>query len=456
VGPFGFPLDPRAARPPDSSFQPRRRGLSFAHAGKELRRRVGVFGPGLVHMLGAIGITDLIANSVIGATYGYKLLWALVVAYILNYCVAEAFSRYVLATGESIMEGYGRLGKPVVILLSAAIMIKRHITNLAYTLLLGHTLHLLIPLPTLWSPVIWSLLSVFTALALMVRGGYPGLELVCRGFLVLLGVSMVLVVIISGPAVSPLLEGLLVPSFPSGEGFYSHILLLMAITNTSVGSVNHLKYPTFVYEKGWRSARDLKKQRIDVALSITGQFLTAALIQIAAAAALQGQDVVIRNLQDLTAMFWIPLGDTGRVLLLLGVWGAVYPGYMGSNTGYSLIVADTYERFLRRRCEHSAETRDMIRRRASRVLLFVFCLSPLYGLFTSWEPIWLVLVGSALFVVLTPFVMAGLLVLTTNRSLMKDLTSPLASRIGIICAMLITLFLTYQSAVRLVADVAGK
>ena len=83
------------------------------------------FGPGLVHLLGSIHPNDMIANSVAGATYGYSLLWTLVLGYGLNYFISETASRYVIATGESIMEGYGRLGRPIILVFTIAIFVRR-------------------------------------------------------------------------------------------------------------------------------------------------------------------------------------------------------------------------------------------------------------------------------------------------------------------------------------------
>jgi manganese transport protein len=415
------------------------------------------FGPGLVQMLGSIGPNDLVINCVAGATYGYSLLWFLPLAYSLNYLICEASSRYVLVTGETIVEGYGRLGRPVVLVLAFAIFVRRHLNNLYTVLLLGTAAHLLVPLAVPRSQMIWSLVSFTFAFTLMLRGGYPGVERFSRGLLALLGGSLVLVVVLARPALSAILDGLFIPSFPDDRGPYSHILVLMAVAGTTVGSINHLKYPAYVYEKGWRSVQEFRVQRVDLALSVLGQCLLACVIQVAAAATLYGQEVQLRTLEDLSRVFSGPLGEAGRVALGIGMWCSVLMSYVGSNTGYSLIVADVYERFTRHAAARpSPENRDAKRRQAYRFILTFFCVSPLYVVFTSWEPFGLGVVTSALFLVLTPLMLAGLLWLTNDRSLLGDARNGLGSRIGLGVAMAVSIYLTYSGSLELIAQLSRR
>ena len=94
------------------------------------------------------------------------------------------------------------------------------------------------------------------------------------------------------------------------------------------------------------------EQRSDLALSVLGQFVLSVLIQVAAAATFHGKAFDVNTIEDLAAIFAGPLGEFGRVVLAIGLWAAVFTSYLGSNTGYGLIVADTYERFVQGRSQH--------------------------------------------------------------------------------------------------------
>ena len=51
--------------------------------------RTWAVGPGLVHLLSTVGPNDLIFNSIVAATHGYSMLWALIPAYALHFFIAR-------------------------------------------------------------------------------------------------------------------------------------------------------------------------------------------------------------------------------------------------------------------------------------------------------------------------------------------------------------------------------
>ena len=77
--------------------------------------------------------------------------------------------------------------------------------------------------------------------------------------------------------------------------------------------------------------------------------------------------------------------------------------------------------------------------------LTLFCVSPLYVLFTSWEPFWIGIVASAIFFGLAPLLLIGLLALTTNGELMREHRSGPVSKVVIGLAIVLSLALTYRS-----------
>lgn len=70
-----------------------------------------VLGPGILFASTAIGVSHLVQSTRAGAEYGFMLLWAVVLANIFKYPFFEYGSRYANATGESIIDGYHRIGK---------------------------------------------------------------------------------------------------------------------------------------------------------------------------------------------------------------------------------------------------------------------------------------------------------------------------------------------------------
>ena len=68
-------------------------------------------GPGILFASTAIGVSHLVQSTRAGAGYGFALLWAVILANLFKFPFFEYGSRYANATGESIIDGYNRIGK---------------------------------------------------------------------------------------------------------------------------------------------------------------------------------------------------------------------------------------------------------------------------------------------------------------------------------------------------------
>ncbi len=77
----------------------------------KLFKTVKSLGPGLLFAGAAIGVSHLVQSTRAGADYGFGLLWALLLAHLFKYPFFQYGPRYAAATGESLIDGYKRLGK---------------------------------------------------------------------------------------------------------------------------------------------------------------------------------------------------------------------------------------------------------------------------------------------------------------------------------------------------------
>lgn len=76
-----------------------------------LKRFLKTAGPGILFASTAIGVSHLVQSTRAGADYGFGLLLAVVVANLFKYPFFEYGSRYAVVTGESLIDGYRRIGK---------------------------------------------------------------------------------------------------------------------------------------------------------------------------------------------------------------------------------------------------------------------------------------------------------------------------------------------------------
>lgn len=70
-------------------------------------------GPGLLFAGAAIGVSHLVQSTKAGANFGFGLLWALLLINLIKYPFFQFGPRYAMATGESLLEGYKKLGTGV-------------------------------------------------------------------------------------------------------------------------------------------------------------------------------------------------------------------------------------------------------------------------------------------------------------------------------------------------------
>ncbi|MGA9239637.1 MAG: divalent metal cation transporter, partial [Robiginitalea sp.] len=68
-------------------------------------------GPGLLFASMAIGTSHLVLSTKAGATYGWLMIFPILLANLLKYPFFEYGIRYTNVTGRSLIEGYSRRGK---------------------------------------------------------------------------------------------------------------------------------------------------------------------------------------------------------------------------------------------------------------------------------------------------------------------------------------------------------
>ncbi len=406
-----------------------------------------MLGPGVVFILGALGPRDLISNSMAGATHGFSLLWLLAAVLIARFVLLDASARYVMVTGETFITGCARIGKWALWLIFGAILLGRHLTTLVRIVLLGTAAHALVPLPTHHSTAIWGFSSWVLGFVLMYWGRYRLVERFSKALALLLGASLGATAILSRPDPGSLLKGLLTPAWPTEHGVYGPTLVLMAVIAAAVGSLTNLKYSAYVHEKGWCHLSFLRSQRLDLAVSVGSMFVMLAMIQVAAAGALQPRGIAVGNVEDLIPIFSEVLGGAGRLVLAVSLWSVVFTSYVSGGTGSGLMFADIYHRHLRPASTpgHGPD-QEASNLPAYRFLILYTFLSPLYSLFWDWSPMGLVLVQSAFSVVSLPLAIFLVMRLTADKRIMGVHANGWLTNVALALIAAGTIYLAYQGA----------
>ena len=150
-------------------------------------------GPGLLMAAAAIGVSHLVQSTRAGATYGFALVWAVVLANIFKYPFLEYGPRYAIATGESMIEGYRRLGKWaigifVVFTIGTMFAVQAAVTIVTASLAAEMTGLALTPLA-------WSAIVLAICIMLLLSGQYSALDGAIKMIMVVLAVSTVVALV---------------------------------------------------------------------------------------------------------------------------------------------------------------------------------------------------------------------------------------------------------------------
>ncbi len=146
-------------------------------------------GPGLLFAGAAIGVSHLVQSTGAGASYGFGLLWALLLIHLIKYPFFQIGPRYAAVTGKSLLDAYLKLGKGVlwfyfILNLLSMFTIQAAVTVVTASLasyIFGSTM----------SVLSWSILLTAICTVLLMVGKYQLLDKVMKIIVVTLTVSTI-------------------------------------------------------------------------------------------------------------------------------------------------------------------------------------------------------------------------------------------------------------------------
>lgn len=156
-------------------------------------------GPGLLFAGAAIGVSHLVQSTRAGADFGFGLLWALLLVNVFKYPFFQFGPRYATATGESLLDGYKKLGHGILAIyyiLSFATMftIQTAVTIVTAGLassLFGDFESLKIGKKLITSTEIWTIIIILICLIILVIGKYKLLDILMKVIIIILTISTV-------------------------------------------------------------------------------------------------------------------------------------------------------------------------------------------------------------------------------------------------------------------------
>ena len=153
-------------------------------------------GPGLLFAGAAIGVSHLVQSTKAGADFGLGLIWALIIANLFKYPFFQFGPRYALSTGESMLSGYYKLSKLILVtyfLISLATMFSIQTAVTIVTAGIANSIT-----GEIISVEIWTVLITLICSLILVKGKYKVLDKIIKYIIIILAISTVAATLIAG------------------------------------------------------------------------------------------------------------------------------------------------------------------------------------------------------------------------------------------------------------------
>ena len=159
----------------------------------DFKKLIKTLGPGLLYAGAAVGVSHLVQSTRAGASFGFELLWIIIVANILKYPFFEFAPRYTAATGDNLITGYSKIGKWAVWLYLAVTIASMFVLQSGVTIVTAGLVASIfgISISTFW---ISAFILLFTAIILII-GNYSILDKLIKYVIVILALSTVVAVV---------------------------------------------------------------------------------------------------------------------------------------------------------------------------------------------------------------------------------------------------------------------
>ncbi len=157
-------------------------------------------GPGLLFAGAAIGVSHLVQSTRAGADFGLGLLWALLLVNLFKYPFFQFGPRYASATGESLLDGYKKMGNGILIayfILSFATMFTIQTAVTIVTAGLASSLFGELGFDAEFAVKIWTIIVLIISLALLIFGKYKLLDKLIKVIIITLSISTIAAVIVA-------------------------------------------------------------------------------------------------------------------------------------------------------------------------------------------------------------------------------------------------------------------
>ncbi len=366
-----------------------------------IRSWVRILGPGVITAALVFGPGSLTIASKLGAGFGYKLLWVVILTTIFMAIFTLMGAKIGISLEKSLIttirEKYGKAFSLIigfgVFLVTASFQSGNAIgAGLAFAELFNT------------SSVPWILLFSFLAIILLfLKSFYRVLEKIMVGMIGIMIFSFLITLILSGPQIKSLAKGI-IPSIPSGSE-----LLVIALIASSFSIVGAFYQAYLVQERGWKK-HQLKMCQYESLTGIIILGMVTFMIMAAAGSVLFPKSIPVNSAAEMGKALEPLFGNLASSVFMIGLFAASFSSLLGNATLGGAVLADAFS------------LGNKLSSFPLRLLIMIVIITgAVIAVAFNHLQLKLIVIAQALTMIVAPIVGIFILLVSSNNTIMGDL-----------------------------------
>ncbi|MFB9137119.1 divalent metal cation transporter [Vibrio sp. AK197] len=380
-----------------------------------LSQLIKSLGPGVMTAAAAVGGSHLVASTKAGAIYGWQLAALILLVNLFKYPFFRAGVQYTMGTGQSLVEGYSKLGRPYLWVFMALASISAVVNTAALALFSASLLGYFIPFDLSMSAL--SAIVLVTCLVILFAGHYKALDSLSKIIMAVLTIATLSAVMVAFSSdAQPVASAAVEEPSPWTIAAIGFIVVTMGWMPAPI----EISSLTSMWLKSQSShqAVTARSALFDFNVGYIGTALLAIVFLSLGALVLHGSGVELSKSgigfsHQLVGMYASTIGEWSRYLIAVIAFFCIFGSTITVIDGYARVVSES-QRLLRNQPEMNPKT-------TQNWMWFISALA--LGIIVFWASALLPMLNFAMVLafVTTPFFALLNFILVTKTPLPKAL-----------------------------------
>jgi Mn2+/Fe2+ NRAMP family transporter len=395
-------------------------------------------GPGLFLIGYNIGTGSVTTMAKSGAEYGMSLFWALVLSCVFTFVLMVAYGKVTLVTGKTALlniKSEFKYGWVLAVYILIALIIGELLALIGVMGIVADLVQEGIKILTGGIVIykFWIILGISVLMYLLLwYGRYKQFEKVLTFFVILMGVSFIVVFFMLKPNFMEIIRGM-VPTIPDKPGALG---LIAAMAGTTCSAAVFIMRSTVVAEKGW-GIDNLKTEKKDAFVSAFMMLFLSGIIMAVSAGTLHVMGLRLENTVEMISLFEPLGGKLAALILIVGITGA------GLSTIFPIVLIAPWLI-----SDYTGKPRNL-HTPLYRWLILIGLLFAFGSVFLEQRPPALMIFSQAFQACILPAVAIPILVLLNRKNLMNTYIAGWKMNLGVVAVILFSFLTTYYAITEL-------